>query len=447
MSWEMRQGDALKRLREMEDESVHCVVTSPPYWGLRDYGTGEWLGGDPDCRHTRKNPREDHSHGRWEGTRGKQDAAAANASPMLATCSACGAVREDQQVGLEPTPEEYVAKMVEVFREVRRVLRSDGTCWLNLGDSYQSGRGEAQGVDPKSGARRFGKRPQDGIVPGLKPKDLVGIPWRVAFALQADGWWLRSDIVWAKPNPMPESVRDRPTKAHEYIFLLTKSATYYYDSDAIAEGEVEPSRERSDRIGGATGHEVRHSPGGTMGASAKRNKRTVWTIATRPFPSAHFAVFPPEIPETCIKAGTSEKGCCPECGAPWERVVERGSWFPVGERGGHPSRYGNTDTRSAKGFGMPSIKPTATTLGWEPTCECHEARFDNDDLPPDAPLYLDPTPCTVLDPFAGAGTTLVVAARLGRRAIGIELNPEYVKLAEGRIDSDCPLFNREADDG
>lgn len=248
------QGDALTVLRTLPDESVQCCVTSPPYWGLRDYGT--------------------------EG-----------------------------QLGLEATPEEYVANMVEVFREVRRVLRSDGTLWLNLGDSYAgSGKGawsvvgpqkEVYVPDPKGPAAAIPKVP-----PGLKPKDLVGIPWRVAFALQADGWYLRSDIIWAKPNPMPESVTDRPTKSHEYLFLLSRSERYYYDADAIREPAETgtPGHLKA-------GYGARHSTSAALAgyqsdAATGRNRRSVWTIATQPYPEAHFATFPEALVEPCIKAGS-----------------------------------------------------------------------------------------------------------------------------------------------
>ena len=249
----------------LPDASVQCCVTSPPYWGLRDYGT-------------------------------------------------------DDQLGLEATPEEYVANMVEVFREVRRVLANDGTLWLNLGDCYATGAGKV-GDCPGGGAQgegwqdRGGSGTQPNRMPqeGLKPKDLVGIPWRVAFALQADGWWLRSDIIWHKPNPMPESVTDRPTKAHEYLFLLSKSASYFYDAEAIAEnGTFEPGTRRraftaprAQAMGRQpSGNEV----SGWVVESGKRNKRSVWTVPTQPYPGAHFAVFPPALIKPCILAGCPEGG-------------------------------------------------------------------------------------------------------------------------------------------
>ena len=233
-------GDVRQRLKDLPDESVHCVVTSPPYFGLRDYG---------------------HAG----------------------------------QIGLEPTPDAFVAAMVEVFREVRRLMRRDATCWINLGDSYGPN------------------------------KQLLGIPWRVAFALQADGWWLRQDIIWHKPNPMPESVRDRCTKAHEYLFLLTKSERYFYDADAIREPhQSEPWTTKTSTIGEVYGEDWqkrRDTKGEGLWTFNRdpngRNKRSVWTIATQPYSEAHFATFPPELPELCIKAGTSERGCCPHCGAGW----------------------------------------------------------------------------------------------------------------------------------
>jgi DNA modification methylase len=307
-------GDCIEGLRTLPDASVHCCVTSPPYWGLRDYG-------------------------------------------------------HDGQIGLESTPEAYVARMVEVFREVRRVLREDGTCWVNLGDSYCGGGGYAPDA-PCNRRRADGeswgamnafsvregearKKARPGYTPpGLKAKDLVGIPWRVAFALQADGWWLRQDIIWHKPNPMPESVRDRCTKAHEYVFLLTKSERYFYDAEAVSEALSGKPHAPGNKCSADGGH-LRNDFGTdamqrVWGASGRRNRRSVWTVTTKPYSGAHFAVMPADLVEPCIKAG------CPEGG-------------------------------------------------------------------------------TVLDPFAGSGTTLAVAAELGRSAIGCELNPEYIRLAERRI--------------
>ena len=308
------QGDVIDRLKDLNDGSVQCVVTSPPYWGLRDYGV-------------------------------------------------------DNQLGLEETPEEFVENLVKVFREVRRVLKNDGTVWLNLGDSYSgSGKGTAGNLGKKYNERHL-EHKTGGIIPkGLKPKDLVGIPWRVAFALQSDGWYLRQDIIWHKPNPMPESVTDRCTKAHEYIFLLSKSAKYFYDADAISEkakyynitgmdatgykdaysfnGKHKNLMDRGQNIHSM--HVKRSKGEGEPDTEGKRNKRSVWKINTKPYKEAHFAVFPEELPTLCIKAGSKESD-------------------------------------------------------------------------------------VILDPFFGSGTTGWVAQRLGRKWIGIELNPEYIKIAKNRF--------------
>lgn len=274
-------GDALRELRKVPDGTFHCCVTSPPYWGLRDYGV-----------------------------RG--------------------------QYGLERTPQLYVRKMVALFREVRRVLRDDGTLWLNLGDSYINAKGASCGSDPKQEARRGFVRPQDQPPPpGLKPKDLIGIPWRVAFALQADGWWLRSEIIWAKPNPMPESVSDRPTKAHEHVFLLTKGRRYFYDSNAIAEPLLHPEAATADDASRAFTRRRATAPAPRQGASelekpapTTRNARDVWTIASEPYDGAHFATFPRELARRCILAG------CPEGGAVLDCFFGSGTVGEVAERHG-----------------------------------------------------------------------------------------------------------------
>src|ERR1700679_30130 len=361
-------GNALSVLRELPEDSAHCCITSPPYWGLRDYGVAG-------------------------------------------------------QLGLEPTPEEFISRLMEVFQEVRRVLRDDGTLWVNIGDSYYSDAGRDRQPTTKSGDRvpsgwtnraaprrvhavrkgkdcdpkRAGAKGQPlGVctAPGLKPKDLVGIPWMLAFALRADGWYLRSEIIWAKPNPMPESVQDRPTKAHETIFLLAKSQRYVYDVDAIrvpatlerdpedrtpafchkgARGHADPRYQRTNDKHAATDPQA---PGRRMvdnvararaeGAAHDspfghtRNKRSVWTVATEPFPEAHFATFPQALIRPCVLAG------CPEGG-------------------------------------------------------------------------------TILDPFSGAGTTALVAKENGRRFVGIELSPEYCKMQVKRLSQEVlPLGTANA---
>jgi len=312
-------GDCMARLAEMPEASVQCVVTSPPYFGLRDYG-------------------------------------------------------QDGQIGLEETPAAYIDKLVSVFREVHRVLRDDGTVWLNLGDSYaangerQTGRNDTERETPggRGGSFRGGTRKAYRVSDQAKAKDLYMIPARVALSLQADGWYLRSDIIWSKPNPMPESVTDRPTSAHEHVFLLTKSARYFYDSEAVKEAASETSGWAKQRAKGVntwkyndteerkaqTGQQIHSS---TFGTEGLRNLRNVWEISSQPYPGAHFAVFPPALAERCIKAG---------------------------------SREGDT----------------------------------------------------ILDPFGGAGTTGLVADRLGRHATLIELSPDYAEQARGRIAAEAGIF-------
>ncbi|HDZ15042.1 MAG TPA: site-specific DNA-methyltransferase, partial [Pricia sp.] len=324
-------GHVNDKLKEIPKESVQCVVTSPPYWGLRDYGTASWEGGDENCDHLQPHgkPRNERPNKTECGIgKGGNQFDAQELKQYNGVCKKCGAKRIDHQLGLEPTPEEYVEKLVEVFRGIRRVLKQDGTVFLNLGDSYNGSGGPGNQWDNKAkkgGFKKFNNPMRD--YKGLKPKDLVGIPWRVAFALQADGWWLRQDIIWHKPNPMPESVTDRCTKSHEYIFLLTKSAKYYYDADAIREpGQDWVERDRSNMRNGTedkllkhhglTGkltktkvpsgwdtkpgsHSTIHRGGRSSPEYVKypeiisRNKRSVWTISPKPYTNAHFAVFPP----------------------------------------------------------------------------------------------------------------------------------------------------------
>jgi DNA modification methylase len=265
---------------------------------------------------------------------------------------------------------------------------------------------------------------------GLKPKDLVGIPWRVAFALQADGWYLRSDVVWAKPNALPESVRDRPSRNHEYLFLLARSERYFYDSLAINEpcqsgpSDIRKMLESLPRIGGK--HTILRDPLAKASAATNlgrrcavghpdgHNRRTVWTIATAPYRGAHFATFPPALVEPCIRAGTSERGCCARCGAPWQRETSVFYRNPGRRTTNGPRSLGRR--HETAGFSL-RLEKQVTTVGWRPTCACSDG---------------EPIPCTVLDPFAGSGTTLIVARKLGRYAVGIELKPEYESLIQDR---------------
>jgi len=518
-------GHVLTELRKLPSESVHCVVCSPPYWGLRDYGIeAQVWGGDPDCAHEwgaeiRLHKGGPHGDGvMLQGGRAVVEAQAAVKEIRAGAFCRCGAWRGD--LGLEPTPELYVEHMVEVFADVHRVLRRDGTLWLNLGDCYASGVGKA-GKCPGGGeqdARWAGtggsrdpneskvngrgerrRELRDGAhagkhiamaalgpmtqpnrlpIPGLKPKDLVGMPWRVAFALQADGWWLRSDIVWGKPNPMPESVTDRPTRAHEYLFLLTKSASYFYDADAIRESSIEDAAGNSERKFrgeyGAPDDEGRGHRGFSIPwAGSSRNRRSVWTIATQPYPGAHFATFPEALVGPCIKAGTSERGACPTCGAPWERqlaldprpkpVAYEGKNAEVDPEDAAPKILANVRAARLAGGEHDNPFPPRRTLGWSPSCACYGTP-PLPRLPPEPESVeaiiawrmavterarllkkwsaLPAAPCIVLDPFAGSGTALMVALRLGREGWGIELSPKYAQLARARIEGDAPLLNR-----
>jgi DNA modification methylase len=300
----------MKRWAE-EGIKVQTCVTSPPYYGLRDYGTGTWIGGDPECSHKRDSKHSDKTITGHANT----DLVVGDAI-YKSTCPKCGAVREDLQLGLEETPEEYIATMVDVFRHVREIMADDGTVWLNIGDSYYNyrpGKGQAlikQTVAnndqdlPQTCARRGNK------LDGLKEKDLIGIPWMLAFALRADGWYLRQDIIWHKPNPMPESVQDRCTKAHEYIFLMSKSKHYYFDNESIKEDAHttdESNRNRDESRLNNTPGRTRMS-GLTTNHYEKKNKRSVWTVSTKPYSGAHFAVFPSDLIEPCILAGAPVGG-------------------------------------------------------------------------------------------------------------------------------------------
>jgi DNA modification methylase len=443
-------GDCLSAMRDFAPGSFQMVCTSPPYWGLRDYGTARWEGGSVEC---------DHKTGRFErgGLSEKQaSSAGSNGDEAKSICPKCGATRVDKQLGLErvhdclgwatgqPCGSCYVCHLVAVFREVKRVLRDDGVLFLNIGDSYASGKGTC--YNPGGGATSLGKERKDaGAHPldrgnkselaenGLKPKDLCGIPWRVALALQADGWWLRSDVIWHKPNPMPESVTDRPTRSHEYIFMLTKSARYYFDNEAVKELNT-PDMQRRASLGHTRGphgklDSSRHDSDTLRGEDSKeitangRNLRSVWTITTKPCREAHFATFPPDIPERCIKAATSERGACPKCGKQWVRVVETtpGWSKPCPKtvaahqaRGGTGIPVGHIGTA-----GSSRIDPVTRTTGWRPGCECG----------------LEPVPSSVLDVFGGAGTTAVAAVKLGRSATIVELNPAYCAIARARIEA------------
>lgn len=384
------QGDCLEILKTLPDNFVDCCVTSPPYYGLRDYGTATWEGGDPNCPHRRLSKYSEKTK-----TGHAQAELAGNVGDAIykTVCPLCGAVRVDKQIGLEETPEEYIRKLTNVFHEVKRVLKDDGTLWVNIGDSYAGGQGRWGGTDEMSD-KQISNSGSLGQIHNsnkwnhdvIKNKDLIGIPWMLAFALRVDGWYLRQDIIWHKPNPMPESVKDRCTKSHEYIFLLSKKQNYYFDYEAIQElatgydGRKDTMNKGSQKYADANylqdertqtmaskGHErwqyknladkgqipnsmhIRRADGEKDIIYPVRNKRDVWTVPTRPIKVAHFATFPEELIKPCILAGSKPNGI-------------------------------------------------------------------------------------VLDPFFGSGTTGRVAISLSRKYLGIELNPEYIEIEKKRID-------------
>lgn len=366
----------------LPDKSVHCVITSPPYFGLRAYNAGKG------------------------------------------------------EIGLESSLARYLVSLRRVFREVWRILRDDGVCWINLGDSYAGG---GRGGNPADSSFRKQATNRGSLVApspvptGIKPKDQLFVPHRVAMMLQADGWYCRSTIIWHKPSPMPESVTDRPTNDFEYVFLLAKQPRYFYDADAIRE----PHARLWDSNNGGSMANIDHEKSTNKqivqghnhrGAypepnPAGRNKRTVWAVATQPTSFAHFATFPPKLIEPMIKAGTSEKGCCSECGAQWERVVERTSNAVNLDEGCRQQIRSN----GAQTGGTQKVTLGVTdevhrqTLGWQPTCACgHE----------------DTVPALVFDPFLGSGTTAIVARNLGRRGYGIDLSFDYCQMATARMSTE-----------
>lgn len=588
-------GDCRELLPTLAAESIHCCVTSPPYWGLRDYGTGSWEGGDANCDHLGQSLVSSKSTLRNDGRKHEgpyaEEKAVRVGMPFRGICGKCGAVRIDQQIGLEESLAAHIEVLVGVFREVKRVLRPEGTLWLNYGDAYATaanGRSAAATKAVGNDDRAFRDKPFSTVGGDCKPKDLLGMPWAIAFALRADGWYLRSAITIAKVNPMPESVTDRPTSATEMLFLLTKQASYYYDADAIRERSIDP--EGKSRGGSLTrngddpfvsGLNHRSDP---YKSSGFRNRRNWWPITSQPTrgvvvygrhritspdcpihgcqaaqvhvpeddaqpnvslidhnrrsdtdlaqepeasasstredqcasPSGefsarprssetsrsgglleqdetcvdrlasriecresaahllssddhthgsntsadcaademaacpsdetlsdnedsvtwgdpplectckhtrrakksldHFASFPDALVKPCLLAGTSEKGCCPGCGAPWERDVEKDEALAKTRRG--TSSYASRGLEAGRRFGSatPGYTTSVTTTGWSPSCPCG---------------YRDTIPCTVLDPFAGSGTVGRVAADLGRKAILIELSEAYAQI-QGR---------------
>lgn len=467
------QGDCIEGMRTLPDQSVNCCVTSPPYFGLRDYG-------------------------------------------------------HEGQIGLEETPEQFVAKMVEVFREVKRVLKDDGTLWLNLGDSYASNSKGSGGPSKKQDSNAGSRYESRKFNHGVKEKDLIGIPWMVAFALRADGWYLRQDIIWHKPNPMPESVTDRCTKSHEYIFLLSKSQKYYYDNEAIKQESIEPIRAREKNNGESAVYTKMRGHDGNCGNDGMANKRSVWTVTTKPYSEAHFATYPPDLIVDCIKAGCPEKtytcSCCgfsvnlyesntianettyQELQKMWRRIsgnrpMEQRENFLYQEMqfnmdgreqgihkgvdnliegiqddyvakspkqnqirvcDGTQAGYGGTpgeafgengsDTpQGSRQTEQPHIKSGTTKEG--DTRQVAEAANKGDLLsalweedksvgacPKCGKGELIGKRGITLDCFMGAGTTAMVARKLNRNYVGFELNPEYIRIAQNRLQTELGMF-------
>lgn len=408
---EVFTGDCRQVLSQLKAESVHAVVTSIPYWGMRSYG----------------------------GLAG--------------------------EIGCEPTLSEYLANIAEVFAHVHRVLRADGTLWLNVGDKYSQ---DSKWGGGRSNSNKNGHSTEAGyrtlkLKSGFPNKSLLGVPWRVAFALQDAGWLLRQDIIWEKTNAMPSSVKDRPTGVHEYMFLFSKKSRYFYDAEAIKERAIRPGAVQT--FGGAKGRA--YTPpetdpnfrsgseqwGRQVRCAETRNRRSVWPIATQPFKGEHYATYPEALVEPCILAATSAAGCCPKCATPYQRVVA------------HKANYTKREASRASANLKPTKvdstgwePPTVQTLGWRSGCQCHQlavleqqqfhSTSDGIRPPPDdgedatqtpTPFSLSDSiiqtvPCVVLDPFGGSGTTARVALRLGRSCKLIELNPDYLRHIHSRID-------------
>lgn len=491
-------GHVVECLKLIPAKSIHCCVTSPPYWGLRDYGTGVWHGGREDCDHDQRQREKDQNSKQATNAGSSRDSVAGKV-----VCHKCSATREDYQLGSEPSPDCgthgqaqcgrcFVCAMVQVFRGVKRVLRDDGTCWLNLGDTMSGGGGGNYGTGKNA-------RHSDGTTyltnvhnrnPPLPPGNLVGVPWRVALALQADGWILRQDIIWSKKSPMPESVRNRCTKAHEYVFLLTKRQDYFCDMEAIKEDAISGTDlgvlrsavdDNTGMVSGAKTQTVRDRIANGIDSrdgnpSGKSNKRSVWVVSAQGFLGAHFATFPPALIEPMILAGTSAKGCCGKCGAPWERVVDREFVGSYHDHSGDGVQHGLRQ-RGEGGGGPDATWTPPKTTGWQPSCECY-GTFEDVWVDAERPVSLEqsgeeapaerdrsiPTnrngitgsldgvvrpmetvkvkvkryasrlpladhpidPCVVLDPFVGSGTTALVALKKKRRAVGIDLNEKYL---------------------
>lgn len=420
-------GDVRRVLATLPAKSVHCIVTSPPYWGLRDYKVppSVW-GGDSACDHewgaTQRAPWANDVPGPNSG--GKNAGFRNHIKDTGPFCAKCGAWRGC--LGLEPTVELFLDNLVAVFRDCWRVLRDDGTLWLNIGDSYAgSGRGPTGANGIGQHERRQGFH-SPGASHGVRAKSMMLIPERLLLALQADGWIVRDKVVWHKTSAMPENVRDRCTNAWEPVYQLTKRGRYFADMEAVKESAIQAGRLRNDRIGGQkyNGATAMHSDGAIFTGSASANLRNVWSLGPEPLRDIdHYAAFPTELPRRCIKIGTSERGVCPSCGAPWKRDLET---RVIAAPGGGAFRAATPGAEtSATSVFRTKVVNAPVTLGWQPSCRCNAG---------------DPVPATVLDPFGGVMTTALVANQLGRDSISIELGPKYAAMGARRIQDDAGML-------
>lgn len=304
------QGNCLETLKNIPDESVDCCITSPPYYGLRDYGTAKWVGGDPNCSHRNAELSTRFNRTMTDASSIQKGNLGSDVRKYVKVCPDCGAVREDNQIGLEEKPEEYIESLVEVFREVKRILKPEGTLWVNIGDSYNGNKTGNTEVNKHKGVvtDTFKKKKWS----GAKTKDLIGIPWLLAFALRNDGWYLRQDIIWHKPNPMPESVKDRCTKSHEYIFLLSKRPKYYFDYKAIQEPanykDATGIKFGGTKYGDNDDTKFATYSGNKYQSDGTRNKRDVWSVIPSHYKEAHFATFPEELVKPMLLAGCPKDG-------------------------------------------------------------------------------------------------------------------------------------------
>jgi len=498
-------ADVLDSLAKLPDGCVHTCITSPPYYGLRDYGTAQWQGGDVGCDHkdelfrTKKDVNKNTKTGSDKKNRKDHQF-------YKDVCKKCGALRIDAQIGLEQTPEAYIEKMVEVFRQVHRVLHPSGTIWLNMGDSYW-GSGGSTGHTPET--KNLGRKTFEyGAYPSavhtqqehstLKPKDLFEMPSEIAMALRKSGWYLRSRMPWIKRNSMPESTTDRPSSAIEYIFLLSKSPAYFYDNEAVRVKYKSSSLERSDDTEVTTSNDdrlvnfkrsINHNGRNFrntdpffntwQGLYQENGTPLAFVVNPQGYAEAHFATFPQKLVEPCIKAGTSQKGCCPDCGEPWDRVTEQrktGQTHKMAD--GWETKLGthgiiHRDGKSKGESGIPVMMNC--TVGWKPQCKCYGVEIIHNHPKAPAPKKEDETdqeynqcllvyekdlqrwnnlwknlnpiyeglktePCVVLDPFMGSGTTALVARKLDRNYIGIELNKKYIQMAEKRLEKELGMF-------